>query len=113
MNLIEAIRAGAARVDGRTRGAYIRRDDDYSLKACAMGAAYLGCHPDADPAAIGTGAISTWCDRLVRSELSQAGWVIAINDRQSGDTWEPVIEQLRHALSPEALERDICEAGGE
>jgi hypothetical protein len=110
MNLIEAIEAGAARVDGRAQGSYISRHSDGSLRACAIGAAYLGCHPDADPAATGSERVAAWCDRLTRR--LPTGRIVNLNDSLGGDTWAPVTGALRQVLSPDVLDIDICEAGG-
>jgi hypothetical protein len=49
MNLREAIEAGSTRVDGRCTGVLISYSGETgALRACAMGAAYLGCNPDVD-----------------------------------------------------------------
>jgi hypothetical protein len=124
MNLIEAIEAGAQRVDGRGRGEYLDVSGSGRVYACAIGAAYLGCHPDVDPSELfhlgrGWSTIHSW----VRSREVPTGahdgdfwWmsVTGINDGMSasGDDWDALVgEVVRQA--PELAVVEVCETGGE
>jgi hypothetical protein len=115
MNLIEAIEAGAARVDGRTHGSYINVSYERgTIMACAVGAAYLGCHPDVDPRDVWSGQrrIGTWLyDRVSDTPMGYQtvhAAVTGINDATPGFDWEPVIDRLRSELPAEILEVEVC-----
>lgn len=133
MNLIEAIEAGAQRVARRRRGKLISRFGDNEYEACALGAAYLGCHPDVSPEELmkpsNAKTISKWVARinarisggtvdepdnyyLFASEWS--GKVIVVNDQQTeldDYGWEATIEGLRGAKLPDGRrvgEIEVC-----
>jgi hypothetical protein len=120
MNLHEAIRAGARRVKKRCTRRFVLKDADTGeFLACALGAAYIGCHPNADLAALDLddGPIENWVrqldDNLDVLRVTQDGFemshrpisfVYSRNDRYgppSGDSadlieadWDALIERL-------------------
>jgi hypothetical protein len=108
MNLEQAIRAGAARVDRRVVGHYVQVRTDGKVGACLLGAAYLGCNPDVDPAEVngfeGRMAINTW---LREAKLYWTG-VAQINDMVLDSEWDRAIEAVRQER-PHVLAQEVCD----
>jgi hypothetical protein len=102
MNLREAIEAGSARVDRRGIGMFIRPLSDGGYAACAIGAAYLGCHPDelVGEVALDAQRVSRWVEGLTGG-LSWVGRVYAINDRWT-EGWGELLDRLheQRAVGP-------------
>jgi hypothetical protein len=110
MNLREAIEAGSTRVDGRCRNEFIRAaDEPGKFEVCAMGAAFLGCHPGVAPP-IGadeedqlawmddiTSEVSDWVARFEHDE--QLDEVFIINDKylRPEDGWDALVARLEVA----------------
>jgi hypothetical protein len=100
MNLLEAIEAGSQRVSGRCRFSYVRRiatpmSADTAFEACAMGAAYIGCHPDADLGELAQdwGPIRRWMTEVLSD--GPTADVFVINDLEvSGRGWGELLQRL-------------------
>lgn len=100
MRLVEAVLAGAARVDGRRcRDVYVWGSGQY---ACAVGAAFLGCHPDVSAGSERLAAmIDDW---LFRNDVLDEGastplrgWARELadfNDRHPAGDFTPVVRFL-------------------
>jgi hypothetical protein len=108
MNLEQAIRAGAARVDRRIVGEYVQIRHDGKVGACLLGAAYLGCNPDVEPADVngyeGRTAINLW---LRGVKLVWTG-VATINDVILDLGWDRAIEAVRQE-TPSVLAHEVCD----
>lgn len=146
MNLRDAILKGAERVDKRGTGqflySYVEWDDNdedapsatVQVEACALGAAYLGCHPgeqidkpDYEP---GMGVdnfqriVDHWADDIAErcsawvNQLEDADrWfsaetVFRVNDSflRSDDGWDVLVTELAHHGVAEA---EVCDDPGE
>jgi hypothetical protein len=126
MNMREAILAGSQRVAGRHIGGFFTvrpgRDARPELLACALGAAFLGCHPDVDV----TPPDDDWLTPAWRAELYRAcvqwvysdlgGWsggppdvgeVAQVNDAHDlGYGWDEIV----NLLPDEVARVQVCDA---
>lgn len=99
MNLREAIEAGAQRVDARCKFSFVKdavtSDGGHEFHACALGAAYLGCHPDVRVASLlwKAGPVRDWVNNVLT--LEQQLEVFSLNDNEtSGRNWGDVLDGL-------------------
>jgi hypothetical protein len=119
MNLEQAIRAGAARVDRRGVGEYVRIDTDGAVEACVIGAAYLGCHPDVEPAQVLPIMINSWLRGVMDETWEERYWwwhartleLIRANDGDRDGNFDELLDAARSTVGAEALEVEVCNNG--
>lgn len=117
MNLREAILAGAQRVSGRCRGHYITVNQEGEYEACLLGAAYLGCHPEADLASLvdTRTTINRWLRKFARDHYNPAWPGRIVNDNDHGvfsfAGFAEVIDELTER-GENAFDIEVCNDTG-
>jgi hypothetical protein len=119
MNLEQAVKAGAARVDRRCIGEYVRVGVDGATEACVIGAAFLGCHPDVEPAQASPIKVNDWLRGVVDEAWEEQYWwwhartleLIRANDGDRHSNFDELLDAARSTVGAEALEVEVCNNG--